>query len=109
MPGSFEDPDVVLAAADLCIVPSPSQGSGWLMPTALGSHLTTFACDAPAIRSQLGEHAGELLFAAGDSQRLSEMFSRWCHLPSQFQVAVGQVAGHLWNHNSMIDEFARLV
>ncbi len=46
MPGSFEDPDVVLSAADLCIVPSASQGGQWVMPTALASGLTTFMCDA---------------------------------------------------------------
>lgn len=109
MPGSFEDPDLVLAAADLCIVPSATQGSGWVMATALGSSLTTFVSDAPAIRSRLGSHSSELLFEVGNNHRLSELVNRWCHRPSQFQAAVGQVAEQLWTHNASIDEFTRLV
>ena len=108
MPGSFEDPDLVLAAADLCIVPSAAQGSEWVMPTALASGLTTFVCDAPIVRSRLGLLASELSFATGDFERLSHLLNRWCQRASQFQSVVGQVAEHLWANNANVGQFGQL-
>lgn len=109
MPGSFEDPDIVLSAADLCIVPGASQGGNWVMPTALASGLTTFVCDGPALRSRLGAGASELSYAAGDFERLRELLSRWCHHASNFQSQVRQVGEQLWSNNASVAEYMRLV
>lgn len=108
MPGSFEDPDVVLAAADLCIVPVAGQGNTWVMPTALASGLTTFVCDAPSIQSRLGAAASELCFTNGDFDRLRELVSQWCQRASRFQSPVRQVAQHLWNNNPSTSEYEQL-
>lgn len=108
MPGSFEDPDIVLAAADICIVPSLCQGSNWVLPTALAAGLTTFVRDVPSIRSRLGAASSELTFELGESNRLSELFKRWCQRSRQFEPIVNEVAKQLWASNATLEQYRNL-
>ncbi len=47
MPGTFEDPELLMSAADLCLLPGMGQGLGWILPTALKIGLPVIACDGP--------------------------------------------------------------
>ena len=109
MPGSFEDPDIVLSAADLCIVPSAGQGNHWVLPTALASGLTTFVCDDPATRWRLGNQASELSYENGDFNRLAQLFKRWSERANVYRPALEQVAQYLWDNNASVEQYRGLI
>ena len=94
MPGTFEDLDVVMAAADLCILPGAAQGLSWLLPTAVTSGLTTLVCDSPAARSRLGGAANPLLFEQGNTQQLREKVQSWLERPKSWQPTTNEAAQH---------------
>ncbi|MCC6511242.1 MAG: glycosyltransferase family 4 protein, partial [Pirellulaceae bacterium] len=90
--GNFEDPDTVLMASDLCIVPSSTQGLACIMPTAIQSGLPTLACDCPAVRSRFGEHCQPLCFEPGNAEQLHQRVVQWCDHPNVFQEPVARVS-----------------
>jgi glycosyltransferase involved in cell wall biosynthesis len=109
MPGTFEDLDVVLAAADLCVVPGHSQGLSWLVPSALTNGLTTFLCDSTAARSRLSTNAAALMFEQGNAQQLTMMLEKWLAQPSYFKSALAKVSEHLQNIPPIVERWRDLV
>lgn len=109
MPGTFEDIEPVLSVADLCVVPSASQGLSWLMPTAISSGLPTLVCDAPAARARLGAAADELCFERDSPQPLHTKFQAWLKQPSRLQPPTARAAEHLLRGPSAIDDWRRLL
>lgn len=107
MPGTFEDLELVLVAADLCILPGASHGLSWLLPTAVSNGLTTFACDSPAARSRLG--ASSLFFEQGNTQEFREKIGAWLERPAAWKQATAEAAQHLLRHAPVIDQWRELV
>jgi hypothetical protein len=95
MPGTFEDLDVVLAAADLCVIPGCSQGLSWQVPTALTNGLTTFVCDSDAARSRLGNSAAALMFEQGNAEQLSALLQTWFVKPDQWRSPIAKICERL--------------
>lgn len=108
MPGTFEDLDVVMAAADLCVIPGMSQGLSWVVPTALSNGLTTFFCESAAARARLGNNTA-LMFEQGNSQQLSERIEQWLEQPKEFKAIVARVCERLPSATSIIDRWRGLV
>lgn len=109
MPGTFEDIEPVLSVADLCVVPSASQGLSWLMPTAISSGVPTLVCDAPAARARLGTAADELFFQRSSAQQLHTKFQAWLKQPSRLQQPTARAAEYLLNGCSAIEDWRRLL
>lgn len=109
MPGTFEDLDVVLAAADLCVVPGCSQGLSWQVPTALANGLTTFVCDSDAARSRLGNSAGALMFEQGNAQQLGTLLQSWFEKPSQWTSSMARISERLQSAPPIIERWRDIV
>lgn len=103
MPGTFEDAECILAAADLCVLPGSAQGLAWTLPAAVTSSLSTLACDSSAARARLGIGAQEILFEQGNSLQLQAMLESWCVNPRRFQSATEKISNHLQNAGSVVD------
>jgi glycosyltransferase involved in cell wall biosynthesis len=109
MPGTFEDIEPVLSAADLCILPGLSQSLSWLMPTAVVSGLPTLVCDSTAARARLGPAGDELLFERGNAQQLQLKFQQWLAQPLRWQQPLARSAEHLLSNCSAVDGWRRLL
>ena len=109
MPGTFEDIDVALLAADLCILPGAAQGLSWLFPTAVANGLTTFACESPSARSRLGNLASPLLFEQGNTLELRNKVEAWLDCPDAWQPPTTQASAQLRNRPPVIDQWRELV
>jgi glycosyltransferase involved in cell wall biosynthesis len=107
LPGTFEDIEVLLQAADLCILPGASQGLSWLLPTAVSNGLTTFLCDSPAARSRLG--ASPLVFEQGNTMQLREKVEAWLEQPCAWRQATSEAAQHLLKSAPVVDQWRELV
>lgn len=109
MPGTFEDIEPVLSAADICILPGASQGLSWLMPTALMSGLPTLVCNSAAARARLGDVADELFLERGGAQQLRSKFESWLKQPSRWQQPTQRAADHLLRTPSAVEGWRRLL
>lgn len=103
MPGTFEDAECVLSAADLCVLPGASQGLAWTLPAAVSSNLATLVCDSPSARARLGFDAQEIVFEQGNSLQLKAMLESWCINPRKFQNATEKISRHLMGAGSVVD------
>jgi hypothetical protein len=109
LPGTFEDLEMVLSVAELCILPGASQGLSWLMPTAVVSDLPTLMCDSPAARARLGSTAQALLFERGNAQHLRNRFEDWLLHPERWQQATAQAAAHVKRHAATLEHWRGLL
>lgn len=109
MPGTFEDIEPVLSVADLCILPSASQGLSWLMPTTLSSGVPTFVCDSPPARARLGNAADDLLFERSNTQQLRSKFESWLKQPARWEQPTARAAQHLLGSYPAVEGWRRLL
>ncbi len=106
MPGTFEDPELLLTAADLCVIPTAAQGASWLLPSALTNGIAAFGVDSPAMRARLPRHETEVLFEVGNQQMLGDMFGRWCKRPELYRDLAKDIA-HGFEHPLQIESHWR--
>jgi glycosyltransferase involved in cell wall biosynthesis len=72
LPGTFEDIETVISAADGCILPSAVQGQSFLLPALLSSGVPLIACDSPAARLGKNQHSSLQLLEPGSNEDLHE-------------------------------------
>ena len=102
LPGTFEDVEFVLEAADLCILPAPAQGLAWTLPMAVACGTTTLLCASPSARSRFGSAVDPLTFSQGDSQALRTMIEHWWANPRHFSSATEKLVGQFPVGNSTL-------
>lgn len=95
LPGSFEDIDEVMRAADLWLLPSQGSGAGWLLPTALVSGLPTLVCDSPEIKHWLASDQQHLAYRNGDVRDLRTRLEAWIDNPRAITEATQRVRGRI--------------
>lgn len=95
MPGSFTDLEQVLQVANLCVLPAPGRGLGWLLPTCLASSLPIAIADSSEARAALGEAASPLCFNAEDPVALQSWVRHWLRNPKPIAQSVAAARGAL--------------
>jgi glycosyltransferase involved in cell wall biosynthesis len=101
-PGSFEDMELVYQAADLCILPSPGDSLGWLLPAALASGLPLFACASQDSRRLLGPAATQLTYETGNTESLVARVESWLARDGTVESAT-RAAGQHWSARGSVE------
>lgn len=108
MPGTFEDLELLLQAADLCVLPTIGEGLGWILPHALDAGLPTLVCDGPDVGSMLSHDSRPLLFKNGETGELRDRIANWIDEPRTIDAAARTAATCLAPSNSVLQGWLEL-
>ncbi len=108
MPGTFEDPELLMSAADLCLLPGMGQGLGWILPTALKIGLPVIACDGPNVREVLHVHHCPILYESGDSLALRRKVEEASVNPTKLQQQTASLAMGLPTESDVLEQWRSL-
>jgi glycosyltransferase involved in cell wall biosynthesis len=106
LPGSFDEIDDVLAAADLFVLPSYSEGMSLSLLEAMAAGLPVVASDIPGNRAVLTHEREGLLVPPGDSGRLAAAITQVLSLPAR-GVELGAAARQRVNEHFSLENTAR--
>ncbi|MDY0384091.1 glycosyltransferase [Trichlorobacter sp.] len=83
--GAVSDVSGLLAAADLCVHSSPSEGIPNAVLEAMASGLPVIGSDIPGLREAVGEAGLSLLAPVGDAEALAALLQRLMQDPAERQ------------------------
>lgn len=100
LPGTFEDIETVISAADGCILPSAVQGQSFLLPALVASGVPLIACDSPATQLARSQHTALQVYQPGSAEDLKEKLeSFFLHTRRWDQLAAASIGAGLSSAN----------
>jgi glycosyltransferase involved in cell wall biosynthesis len=106
LPGSFDEIDDVLAAADLFVLPSYSEGMSLSLLEAMAAGLPVVASDIPGNRALVTHEREGLLAPPGDAQRLAAAIAQVLSAPAR-GVALGAAGRSRVSEHFSLEKMAR--
>ena len=107
LPGSFDEIDDVLAAADMFVLPSYSEGMSLSLLEAMAAGLPVVASDIPGNRALVTHGREGLLVPPGDAGGLAAAMTKVLASPA-LGVELGAAARHRVSENFSLEKMARL-